>query len=186
MAEEVDEDVQEQSPKAGGIVGKLVPLAAVLVFLVVGAAVFMLVISPMLSDEEPDETEDMASETQGDEFPLQPAMVVTLDSSFVNLMREGDSAAPMLIYGVKLECNDQATLDLVVVNQHRFEDMVMKLHDSRTRGELDDILAFKESVQRQALQKANDILVRLQGDNPAENVKITKVLHYQMAVQDPQ
>ncbi len=184
MAEETNEETENQASKKGGLMGKLIPLAAVLLFLIVGAAVYMFVISPRLAADPSDEAAAQDMESTNSDLPLQPAMVVTLDSNFVNLMRDGDSPAPMLIYGVKLECNDQATLDLVVANQHRFEDMIMKLHDSRTRDELDDILAFKESVQKQALQKANDILKRLQGDNPAENVKITKVLHYQLAVQD--
>jgi flagellar basal body-associated protein FliL len=184
MAEETNEEGQEQEPKKGGILGKLIPLMAVLVFLGVGAAVYLFVIAPRLTDDTTDDAAAEEMENPDGDLPMQPAMVVTLDSNFVNLMRDGDSAAPMLIYGVKLECNDQATMDLVVANQHRFEDMIMKLHDSHTRDELDDILAFKESVQKQALQKANDILKRLQGDNPAENVKITKVLHYQLAVQD--
>jgi len=184
MAEETNEEGQEQEPKKGGMLGKLIPLMAVLVFLGIGAALYLFVIAPRLVDDTTDAAAAEEMDNPDGDLPAQPAMVVTLDSNFVNLMRDGDSPAPMLVYGVKLECNDQATMDLVVANQHRFEDMIMKLHDSHTRDELDDILAFKESVQKQALQKANDILKRLQGDNPAENVKITKVLHYQLAVQD--
>ena len=43
---------------------------------------------------------------------------------------------------------------------------------------------MKESIQRQAVQKSNDLLRRLQ-EKPRDDIKITAVLHQKFAVQDP-
>jgi hypothetical protein len=92
--------------------------------------------------------------------------------------------ASILVYGVSVECNNAETATLVQTHLARFVDIINKLHDSRTRSELDNTLLMKESIQRQAVQKSNDLLRRLQ-EKPRDDIKITAVLHQKFAVQDP-
>jgi len=188
MAEETNEEILDEPVRKGGI-GKFIIPGAILMALIGGIVISKWVIVPMLAGEETDAGEDkqaaFQTDSEYDELPVEFNKIIKLDQNFVNLMRSGDDPAPMLMYGVSLECNDTETFDLVTAHRHRFEDIVMKLHDSHTRDELDDILMFKESIQRKVHQKANDLLVRLQGGDPLENIKITKVVHYQLMVQDP-
>lgn len=180
MAEEVDEGQEPQEPvakKGGGIAKIAVPVLIVIVAGVGGFATFRFVIAPMLATSDEVHIDEPASE-----LPVTPTMVV-LESSFVNVIREGDLPASTLLFGVTLECNNQATADLINAYLPRIIDMINKLHDSRTRAELDDVLVLKESIQRQALQKCNDVLKRLQ-PKPDPAIKVTAVFHHSFAVQD--
>lgn len=181
MADEVNEEQEPQekpSKKGSGAIVKYGILALVVAVAgVAGFATFRLVLAPMLGAPEEEEIEEAR-----DLIPLNPAMII-LQDSFVNVVREGDLPASTLLFGVTLECNNQATADLISAYLPRFVDRINKLHDSRTRTELDDVLILKESIQRQALQKCNDILKRLQS-TPDPEIRVTAVFHHTFAVQD--
>ena len=178
------EEEQEQQPKDGKDgkgAGALIRMGIV-AFVVLGAAVggfvtFQFVLAPMLADE--DGGEEAEPKTT---IPLNP-VTIAFDDSFVNVMREDEAPASTLVYGVTLECNNQMTADVVEAYLPRFVDMIGKLHDSRTRSELDDVLSLKESIQRQALQKCNAMLKKMQ-DDPDPAIRITAVFHHTFAVQD--
>jgi flagellar basal body-associated protein FliL len=177
MAEK-SEKPSEKAP-SGGFGRFLLPVGLVLVAAIAGLATYLFVLSPMLDEEE------SASEHHAENeevFPHEPE-VITLPDGFVNVMRDGEMPASILVYGVSLECNNHETKLLVETHLARFIDIIVKLHDSRTRAELDDTLLIKESIQRQATQKANDLLRRLQ-EKPRDEIKITAVLHHKFAVQD--
>ena len=178
MAEEAKK-TEEPAEASGGISKLLLPVGLVLVAAIGGLATYLFVLSPMLA-VDPNEEQARAAE---DALPAQPVFV-SLPDGFVNVIRDGEMPASILVYGVSLECNNDATALLVQTHLARFVDIISKLHDSRTRSELDDTLLMKESIQRQAVQKSNDLLRRLQ-EKPRDDIKITAVLHQKFAVQDP-
>lgn len=188
-----DEEVVEESgedKKSGGKLGLILMVAGLLIAVGGGLAVYFLVIAPKFAVE--DGTAEGPTE-DGDSIPFRP-VYYSFESSFTNLMRDGSGAASTLLYQVSFECSNQGTSDLVDAYKLRFIDMLGKLHDSRTRAEVDDILLFKQSVQSQALQKSNAILERIvtglienkevkEKDRSA--YRITAVLHEKCAVADP-
>ena len=180
MAEEVNEEQPDE--KSSGALGKIVlVLGVVLIAAIGGLATYLFVLKPMLDEA----AEVAASERASDEprIPIAP-VAIEFPQTPVNVIRDGQAPAAILLFGVTLECENEATAELVRRHQARFIDMINKLHDSRTREELDDVLLVKESIQRQALQKSNDILMRLQ-EKPAETIRVISVFHYTFVVQDP-
>lgn len=181
MAQKAEKPVEPAEPSKKGGIGKfLLPVGLVLVAAIAGLATYLFVLSPMLAEEEPPSE---ARATTDERVPLNP-VVVNLPDGFVNVIRDGDMPAAILVYGVSIECNNEETAALVEAHLARFIDIINKLHDSRTRSELDDTLLIKESIQRQAAQKVNDLLRRLQ-EKPRDDIKVTAVLHHKFAVQDP-
>lgn len=180
MAEEVNEERPENEPS--GAMGKIIlVLGVVLVAAIGGLSTYLFVLKPMLEEA----AEVAASEQVSDEDPIPLFPVeVEFPQAFVNVIRDGQAPAATLVFGVTLECENRDTANLVGVHRARFVDIINKLHDSRTRSELDDVLLIKESIQRQAKQKLNHLLRRLQAE-PADNIRITSVLHHTFAVQDP-
>ena len=176
MADEINKEGAEE--ESGGGVSKIIlVLGVVLVAAIGGLSTYLFVLKPMLDD-----TEVALQVSSEDAIPVAP-VELEFPQTPVNVMREGQAPAATLLFGVTLECNNAETADLVSSHRARFVDMINKLHDSRTRSELDDTLLIKESIQRQALQKANDILTRLQ-ENPSESIRITSVMHHTFVVSD--
>lgn len=175
MADEPDVPAEQGSEDS--IISTLIVVAIVLA-LAGGGGFFLyrLAIAPRLADDT------AAVETAPEDvIPVMPVNV-EFPQKFVNIMREANEPASTLVFQVTLECNNQETANLINMHKIRFEDMIIKLHDSRTRDELDDVLALKVSIQRQAKQKANDLLQRL-GAPPGE-MQVTDVFHNLFMVQD--
>ncbi len=176
MADEVQR--QDQGGSGGVWARLLLVIGVLLLAAIAGLSTYLFVLSPML--KEPESVEQADAE---DSIPANP-VTVEFPASPVNVIREGEMPASTLLFGVTLECNNPETAALVQAHRARFLDIINKLHDSRTRSELDDTLLIKESIQRQALQKCNDLLRRLQ-EQPSEEIRITAVLHHTFVVQDP-
>lgn len=180
MADETPEDNQEGGGAPGGSrLGFLLPLGVILLAVAGGLLVYYFVIAPKFAD--PGEVEVVDDPT---DFIPEVPQYYEFEPAYVNLMREGDDAADTLMYAVTFECADTATLTMVETHKARFTDMLNKLHGSRTREEVDDIVAFQESVQRQAKQKANAMLTELdQNSEMAEGpFVVTAVFHTQCMV----
>lgn len=176
MADEVSEEGAEE--KSGGGVSKiLLVLGVVLVAAIGGLSTYLFVLKPLLDD-----TEVAIQVDPEDVIPFAP-VELEFPQTPVNVMREGQLPASTLLFGVTLECENFETAELVTAHRARFVDMINKLHDSRTRAELDDTLLIKESIQAQILQKANAILARLQAE-PSKSIRITDVFHHTFVVQD--
>lgn len=181
MADDAKKKDAAPAEAASGGLGKiLLPVGLVLVAAIGGLATYLFVLSPMLSKEGA----TVEAKTTTDELLPASPQVINLPDGFVNVIRDGEMPAAILVYGVSIECNNAETAAIVQAHLARFIDIINKLHDSRTRSELDDTLLMKESIQRQAEQKANDLLRRLQKE-PKDDIKITAVLHQKFAVQDP-
>lgn len=172
-----DEEITGEETSDNGIISTLIVVAIVLALAGGGGLmVYRFFVAPRLATD--DSTVEAAVE---DAIPVIPVNV-EFPQKFVNIMREANEPASTLVFQVTLECNNQATADLINLHKIRFEDMIIKLHDSRTRDELDDVLALKTSIQRQAKQKANDLLQRLGA--PPEEMQVTDVFHNLFMVQD--
>ncbi len=173
---------EAESPKGGGMGRLLMLVGVVLVAAIGGLATYLFVLAPMLTDPDA-HTEAGAHEEDGHAIP-HDAVSVDLTSVAVNVVRDGSGPAALLQFGVTLECNNAETAHLVEAHKARFIDIINKLHDSKSRAELDDTLLIKESIQKQALQKTNELLKKLQ-EKPDDEIKITAVLHHTFVVQDP-
>ncbi len=185
MADKKEKPAAAAPEKGGGGMGRLLMMAGVvLVAAIGGLATYLFVLAPVLKDPAAEHGEEHAAEHEDEEHVPHHPESIQLPTATVNVMREGDGASPLLQFGVTIECNDAATAHLVEAHKARFIDIINKLHDSRTRKELDDTLLIKESIQRQALQKSNELLKKIQ-DKPKDNIRITAVLHYAFVVQDP-
>ena len=178
-----DETQEAEAPEASetGRGGRSFVKIGIFAAVILGAAlagffVFRFVLAPMLGPQE--EAGDSDEEPLGIISPF----TVAFDDGFVNLRREGDMSAATLLFGITLECSTQGTIDLIDLYKPRFTDLLHKLHDSRTREEVDDTLNFKKSVQKRALQKCNDLLKQIQGEETDHFV--TAVFHHALAVQD--
>lgn len=174
MAEEVKED--QESPKRD--LSGIIKIAGAGVFVLLagigGMLTYRLVLAPMLTTSE--DTEDG---TPIEIIPLYPVHVV-FEETFASVRREGDLPASTLVYGITLECWDQDTADLINLFKPRFTDMLNGLHESKTRSELDDASRLKDSIKKQGLQKCNDLLRQLGGDD----LRVTAVLYTNFAVAD--
>jgi len=177
---EKKEKAEAEAPKGGGMGRILLLVGVVLVAAIGGLATYLFVLAPVLKDPEA-HAEAKAHDEQS--LPEKP-VPIDLPNVVVNVMREGDGPAALLSFAVTIECNNQETADIVEAHKARFVDIINKLHDSRTRKELDDTLLIKESIERQAMQKTNELLTKLQ-KKPSEEIKITAVLHQNFVVQDP-
>ena len=176
MADEVNEPKPDET--SGGGPGKIIlVVGVVLMAAVAGLGTYLFVLKPMLTD-----TEEVARNEGENPIPVAPVMV-EFPQTPVNVIRDGEAPAATLLFGVTLECENAETAILVNAHRARFVDMINKLHDSRTRSELDDVLIIKESIQRQILQKANGILERMP-ETPTD-FRITSVFHHTFVVQDP-
>ena len=167
---------EENAGKEGSssLVGKLVMTGVVvLVPSILALVAFKMVLVPMLGeavkedDGPPIDVIDPNERTM--RFKLPEETVLT----------ERDSGgSQMLIYSVDIACDSQATLDLIVREQNRFETLLSTLHRNRTEAELKDPV-FQESLLDQAKQKMNVLLKRLA---PEEEHMVTNVQHHQFAV----
>lgn len=171
MAEEVEQ-------KKGGGYGKYAAVGIlVLIAGIGGYLTYSFFMAPLLA------TDEEVAKVEEAPIPKMP-FKVEFPQLPVNVIRDGEMPASMLLFGVTFECANEPTADLIAAYQPRFTDMIIKLHSSKTRAELDDSLAAMESIQRQALQKANAILQRVQ-EEPDETIEVTAVLHSVFTVQDP-
>ena len=153
MAEDNENNAEEEGKKKGGKLGLIIMLVIILIAAGGGFAVYKMFIAPKFADEE------MLPEPEEPKNPI-PLMPFNYEfaMSTVNLMRDSDGESGILLYQVSFECNDELTKITVETYKPRFADMINKLHASRTRDEVDDILQFQLSVQRQMKQRANDML----------------------------
>lgn len=176
MADEEKAEAAE-SKGSSGLILKIAIIAAIIIVPATAAVVtYRLVLAPILAENAPT--------PEPEESKIPPtAQTSTFDQSFVTvIMPDPNVPASLLLFSVSFECANLETAALVEGHKARFNDMVTQLHSFRTREELNDPLV-KESIQRQARQKANAILARLQ-DRPDPNIRITAVFHDRFAVQD--
>jgi len=97
------------------------------------------------------------------------------------LVEESELSSPALLqYSVALACANQKTALLVESWNQMFVAILVELHDSRTKAELNDPVV-KESILRQAKQEANALLKRVQ-EKEDPTVEIIEVMYTEYTV----
>ena len=169
-----EEENAEKGAKSG-IVKKLIIVAAiVLVAGGAGLATYMIVIAPMFA--EPETVEDDV-----DRIPITTVLVDFDTLRATVLPANGENAAPALLqYSVSLACANEATRLLVEARRQMFQEILVRLHDARTREELNDPVA-KESLLRQVKQEINALLKRLQ-ETEDPTIQVTDVMYTEYTV----
>lgn len=175
MAEETAEESGGGGEGGRNIIVRILFIVLpVLVAVIAGVLTYMFVLAPLFAKESVEDA------------PLVPveATPVAFETRFVNVvMPDPDMPASTLIFQVTLECNNVATAELVALHMARFYDILIKLHSSLGREELNDNRAIMDSIQRQILQQSNETLTRILGKEDSE-IRITSVFHEQFSVSD--
>lgn len=182
VGEEHDEfeDGRRRDGESGGG-GGIIRLAVVLLGVVlIGATaslvVWEFVLQPRLVDAVPQ------AERRGAAIPPEPFMVPFDTSLATVVMPDQDFLASTLMYAVELECSDPIAKASVIQHKARFIDMIRKLHQGRTRAELNDPMT-DDTIQQQIVQKSNSILSEIVINNKADS-RVTNAFHTQWYVKD--
>lgn len=149
MAEENPQQVA-QTPKSGGLSKFVMPIAVLLGAAVVALVLFKYVLLPRLSGE-PKPKEEVA------EGPVELTPVEFPDFTTNVKTTNPEEASGLFIYSVTLECGSKLAAEVVGAHKSHFRDLISRLHEFKTREELNDPL-FKDSVKKQVLQEANEAL----------------------------
>jgi hypothetical protein len=167
---------EEQAAPRGGSILRMLIFAGIIILIAAIAAllVFRFVLQPMLNPPE-------EIEVPADQLPATMVTVNFSQDQVSVIPDDPDMPTPILIYEVAMACNIPEALTIIDANKAWFSSMLSDLHQYKTKEELNDPLV-KESIQRQAQQKANDLLKRLA---PALDVRVIKVMHTRYFVYDP-
>jgi hypothetical protein len=177
-----DEEVKEgggEKKEGGGLIFRIAIIAVILIVPLVAAIVtWQLVLAPQLaaSDEDPmpeDDAQALAANAVTVAFEQQYASLIPSDPQF---------PAATLIYSIGLECANPETAGLVELHRERFQSVVTEKHRHLNRDEAEDRLLI-ESIEKQILLEANDLLKRYQA-SPAPEIRIIDVFHSQWYVTD--
>ena len=124
---------------------------------------------------------------QEDDALSTPTDTVTVDfedfTTNAKLNSDEGGAAPLFIYSVTLECSNQKVADIVLANKPRFRDIIGRVHEFRTRDELNDPL-FKKSITAQVLQETNQALNDLLRGEAGPQNRITAVFYHDWFIYD--
>lgn len=112
------------------------------------------------------------------------AVVFTFDQAHTTAIMPPGTTAPasLVMYKVSFLCSNAATAEIIKQHQSWFADMLRTLHSGKERAQLDDPM-LSESIRKQALIKANEILKTLLGEKAEQN-KVLKVFHDEFYVYD--
>lgn len=166
-----DEQAPEQSgsPVVRGLIfGGIVVLTAA----IAGLLVFRFLLQPMLAPAEAGAPEGLPPGMITYDFPEMNVSVIPDDPEF---------PTPILIFQVAVACKNPLTAELIAANRSWFMSMLNDVHQYKTKSELNDP-QVKESMRRQAMQKANALLGELA---PGQDVEVIRVLHTKYFVYDP-
>ncbi|GMV99633.1 MAG: hypothetical protein AMXMBFR84_07720 [Candidatus Hydrogenedentota bacterium] len=154
-------------------------LAPILIAAICGLVLWAFVLKPMLNAEEPPPPPD-------DMIPIDSRTVDLPESNTTIIMPSTEYQASILQYQVALVCADARTEQMVNDNKSRFVDLARRLHSYKTREELQHPMV-EESIRRQILQEANQLLLRLPDPAGGEGgpPKIIEVLHLKFFPVDP-
>ena len=177
---DIEEEEGQQEEKSGGK-GGLIRLLAVLISVVlIGATtslvVWKVVLQPRLADAE------SVVETAAPTILADPFMVAFDPTLATVIMPSDDFLASTLMYAIELECSGQIAMDLVTKHKARFIDMIRKLHQGRTREELNNPMT-DDNIQKQMVQESNAILSAILVENEADS-RVTSAFHTQWYIKD--
>ncbi len=177
MADENQAPEPAQPKQRSFLLRVVVPAASVLLVMAIAAlALFKFVVLPRL-------TGDSETDTGLEYDPIQIVAVPFDESYSALLMNDPDLPQSTLLYEVSFDCSNQITADLVTSHKAQFTNMLRRLHSNKKRDEVLDDPLLPETIQKQAVQEANSILIELQGNAIPEN-RIISVYHVQFYPSD--
>jgi flagellar basal body-associated protein FliL len=162
-----------QDSKSGGSspIGTII----VLLCIILGTGICALLVFNFFLKDKLAGSEDTETAT---EAPLTGLVPVTIEDGMAAIkMRDPEMVPGTLLYTVTFECANQATADVISANKSRFVDMLRRLHSNLSEADCADP-AIPDSIQRQALDQANDHLRKLEPD-PEKGIRVTNVYHDQ-------
>jgi flagellar basal body-associated protein FliL len=179
MAEEQQPEAAE-APKSGSLMKFILPAIIVVVAIIGAMLLFQLFVKPRL-----------ASSGNGSEEAAPPPSIplegVTVDfeefTTNAKLDPDEEGAAALFIYHVALECSNQDVADLIGARKPRFRDIIGRVHEFRTRDELNDPL-LKKSIKKQVLQEVNQALTELLGEDAGPENRVTAVFYDKWFIYD--
>lgn len=175
MAEE--QNAEQEEKKSSTLVKNLIIFGvAIAVPAIIAVGIFQFVLKPSFgNDDEADKAPDVK-----DPLPMSMTEVVFADIQVSVRTEDPDMVAPLLIAGVTLWCRDEAASSVVDGRKNKFAAMILKLHQGRTRSELNDPLV-QNSIREQIKQQANILLRRL---NPEAELEVLSAEHLKYTVVD--
>ncbi|MBI5095118.1 MAG: hypothetical protein HZB26_22115 [Candidatus Hydrogenedentes bacterium] len=181
-AKKGDAPAKDAKEGKGSFLGKIGLYAGVaIVAAVLAVAVFLFVIKPKLTAEPG--AEGAVEEKGGKGKEAEVITPVQFDPAMTTiLMNDPNVPASILMFQVSMECANAETAELVKQHKSKFAAMLSELHSYRHREELNDP-ATKKSIEKVALQKANDILQQYLV-KPDPKIKIVDVFHESWVVED--
>jgi len=173
MAEE--QKANAPAPAAGGSGKKTMTMigGAAIAAIVLALGLYKFVLAPKLTAEPQTPPE------------VPPGSVIyTFDQAHTTAIMPPGTTSPasLVMYKVSFLCSNAATAEIVKQHKAWFADMLRTLHSGKERAQLDDPL-LSESIRKQALVKANEILKSILGKQAEQN-KILKVFHDEFYVYD--
>lgn len=139
---------------------------AALLAIVVALAVYKFVLAPILASEP----------AVAPEVPPE-AVMFSFDQAHTTAVMPPNNTAPasLVMYKVSFLCSNAVTAEIIKQHQSWFADMLRALHSGKERTQLDDPM-LSDSIRKQALIKANEILKTIQGGEVPQN-QVLRVFH---------
>ncbi|HIJ66288.1 MAG TPA: hypothetical protein HPP77_10100 [Candidatus Hydrogenedentes bacterium] len=153
-----------------GVIAAIVMVAAIAALLIYGR-----VIAPMFA-------EDADQSSANERIPSTAVSLEFEQSTTHMIMPEPDMPASYLAFKVTLVCANPRTAALIEKQRPLFRSTINNCHSFLHRDDCDD-RALQESVQKQILQKANELLRELQ-ERPDPEIRVIRVVHEDWMVSD--
>lgn len=171
-----EEEKPEQVQAKSGLGKTLVAVGVIVVVAgVAGLGTFKLVLAPMFAEPAND------GEPVTDKIPVT-AVMVDFSGLRASVLTDDSETPALLQYSITLVCANPQTALLVEGRTQLFVAMLVKLHDARTKEDLNDPVA-RESVLRQAKNEANALLKRIQ-EQVDPMVEVIEVMYTEYTVID--
>lgn len=173
------EEPVEGKKKKSSLVKNLVLLVfALVVPAVIGLVVAMKFLLPALSGESAEHAEPVAH--VDDAFPMTMKEVVFDELTVSVSSDDPNTVPPLLIVKVAFSCADDITAAKVEEKKPYFAAEILKYHQGRTRGELNDPMV-QSSILEQIKQQSNILLKRM---DPLIEMKVLRVMHIKFMIAD--
>lgn len=176
MAEEQNAENTEKK-KSSIIMTAALFLAALLVPASIGLGLFKFFVMPKLA------MNDTVMAAPPDDIPAFPETMTTVvfDELLVTVQSDDpDLASPLLQIKVALSCADEMTSGTVEGKKEYFAAEILRLHQGRTRSELNDPLV-QNSILEQIKQQSNILLKKL---SPRMELKVLKAMYLKFTIME--
>tara|TARA_R110001592_G_scaffold15556_3_gene67644 strand:- start:470 stop:1003 length:534 start_codon:yes stop_codon:yes gene_type:complete len=176
MAEEQNTEKSEKKPASPMVKNGIMFAMAIVIPAILAFVLYSFIIKPKFGPEE----EMAKTPTVVDPFPVTMTEMIFDEQQISVATEDPDMVAPMLITQVTLMCRDPETAAVVDSRKSLFAAMILKMHQGRTRAELNDSLV-RNSILQQIKQQSNILLKRI---NPEADLMVLDALHLKFTMVD--